>query len=459
MSIPKTDIIAAIEQAKEAFSSAVLGKDVRQGMVDVADALITAVDEWAVLVDDTLTNEGEAADAKAVGDTLKETPYNKGVLAGGNLDNVLDNGIRRLNTDSYTYTNLPTDASGLMFLVSMQSGDAYLHMLCNSYGSIWTRRKVNTWTPWRGGIDGTLSTQYAAADAKAVGDKLAKALLNSTVTITGSNKTDYFSDANDAPLNSVYRVKSSAEMENTPYGDGYSHGGSTSYNGTIRSITGYLDGVLFTFGVDDNHGNQIFICGNGESTPNAPIMFFRSSYTTGGVKTWTEWSIQSDRAAITGTNRVIRKKLIAPYLDAQGNPTATETITPNPQYIDDPLYFKDFNDAPLNSVYQIDLDCDASVMANNPLSGKSNILMTWCWSHYRRHAVVQFCIGLTPGSGTQAEFYYRYGYDNPPFVWTNWESARATTDSTLGIAGRAADAKTVGDRLAALEARIAALEA
>lgn len=304
-------------------------------------------------------------------------------------------------------------------------------------------------------------SRYVETEGLADWEEIATAsntVQKSNVTITADNKTDYFTDANDAPNNSIFRILDTAEIKNTPWGNGFSTGAG-NYDGTVRSVTGYISGTLLTYGSVDRYRNQIFISGNDISSNPSKIsvMCFRSRF--GPTAGWSDWHMLSDRAAITGSNVVIRKKLIAPYEDANGNPTATDTGIANHQRIvGDPFYFDDFNNAPLNSIIQVDLDCDATVMLNNPLSGKSNILMTWCWSYTRRHAVVQFCIGLS--SGTSTEFYYRYGYANTAteYIWTPWESARATTDATLTKEGRAADAKEVGTRLAALEARIAALE-
>lgn len=264
--------------------------------------------------------------------------------------------------------------------------------------------------------------------------------------ITAENKSEYFTDADNAPNNSIFRIMNTAEIENTPYGNGYSTSTGT-YNGTVRSVAGYISGTLLTYGASEPYRNQIFISGNDYSSNSAKtsVMYFRSRF--GTDYGWSEWHLLSDRGAITGSNVIIRKKLIAQYQDATGAPTATNTGIINQQRIKgDPFYFSDFNDAPLNSIVQIDPDCDSTVMRNNPLSGQSCVLMTWCWSYVRRQAVVQFCVGLSSEGGTQSEFCYRYGYINASskLTWTNWENARATTDTTLKKAGRAADAFAVG---------------
>lgn len=252
---------------------------------------------------------------------------------------------------------------------------------------------------------------------------------NSGVSITATNKDQFFSDCNDAPLNTVYRIHADAKMENTPFGYGMSTAAGV-YDGTLRSVTGYISGTLMTYGASDSAKHQTFITNAGAGSEPA-IMYFRTYYYSTG---WTEWHGVSDILSPTSTNIAIRKKMIAPYLDADGNPTATNTGTPNPQcMIDDPRIFNDFNDAPNNSIYQIDLDCDASVMANNPNPGKSSVLLTSSFTYRTRHAIYQMCIGLDGSRGSDAFMFYRYCYQiasNPAeYMWTPWE--RVITEKML----------------------------
>lgn len=85
----KSEILEAIRDARTAFKDAIYGKDVRQGLVDVADSVYDAVDQWGVLIDGTLTQSGQAADAAAVG--------NRSVLIR-TLDDVTDEGVTEENS-------------------------------------------------------------------------------------------------------------------------------------------------------------------------------------------------------------------------------------------------------------------------------------------------------------------------------------------------------------------------
>ena len=124
------------------------------------------------------------------------------------------------------------------------------------------------------------------------------------------------------------------------------------------------------------------------------IMCFRNAYTSGGELKWTPWQKYSETYALTASNIVIRKA------------TAHE-------------FFTDLNDAPINSIYQIDLDCDEGTLLNHPNPGQSCVLITFGFSHVSRHGMVQQCFGL----GGDTKMFFRYGYlqstDN--YIWTPWK--------------------------------------
>ena len=248
---------------------------------------------------------------------------------------------------------------------------------------------------------------------------------NTGVTITSSNKSNYFTDADNAPDNTVYKIELGAEIANTPYGYGISSEAGV-YTGTVRSVMGYVDGLLYTF-VISGMKQQFFLTSRTASTQ---ILWFRVKYSSGS--SWTDWRMASNTATTSGSNFAIRKKFIAPYLDANNEPTATDTGTPNPQYINDPFVFNDFDNAPRNSIYQIDLDCDATVMANNPAPGKSSVLITTNFAYNSSHAEVQTCIGLTTAGG-DAFMYWRYGYiaSGNVYTFTPWQQVNPMASSSV----------------------------
>lgn len=240
------------------------------------------------------------------------------------------------------------------------------------------------------------------------------------ITITATNKAQYFIDANNAPENVWFEIQAAAQIANTPHGNGISTASGTYTD--LRSITGYLDGSLFTYKTGAGTLiNQIFISSgkhaSAKTTPN--VMYMRTKY-TGGL--WGDWTKFGGNSTLTASNIAIRKKMIAPYLDGNGNPTATNTGIANPQYMgDDPLIFNDFDNAPMMSIYQIDLDCDATVMAHNPEPGLSSILITIGFSYITRHGQIQICSGVK-STGTFAWIRYGYQQDVNDYRWSGWKS-------------------------------------
>lgn len=399
---------------------------------------------WNGGVDADLEKSHAAADAKAVRDALeairaKMIAYN-GLLEGGSIDGIHSNVVALLNVSAYSYTTMPDGASGVMFLLSYGNDNldgSSWQVLLGSTGRLWERRyTAGSWETWQ-----------------QVDQNTKKMIVNSRITVTAANKADYFTSCDDAPLNTIYRIKKNAELVNAPYGDGMSSA-SGVYDGTYRDIAGWDDGTLITYGTEDIYKHQIFISGkiSGASTgmvpPSNATLFFRTYYNSASPG-WGDWRCVSDLRSPTASNIAIRKKFIAPWLDDQGQPTATDTGVPNPQYIaDDPRFFNDFDNAPFNSIYQIDLDNDDSVMAHNPRPGKSSVLVTTGFSWVgMQHGKIQLCVGADAGT-TFA--YIRYGYIKSAsqgiYIWTDW----------LHV-GDAGEIDALKDRVAALEAQVAAL--
>ena len=228
------------------------------------------------------------------------------------------------------------------------------------------------------------------------------------------------------------------------------------YDGTYRDVAGYADGTLLTYGVGTGYVHQIFISGkvsgasSGRKPPDNATLFYRTKYNDASPK-WGTWHAVSDWRTPTATNIAIRRKFIGRWLDGTGKATNTKTATLNEQYMSDYLapyldgdgvpvpfdeggyaanpnyvpsnkFFNDFNNAPFNSIYQIDLDCIAEIMANNPEPGRSSVLITtgFSWSGMQ-HGKIQLCVGVD-SSSTFA--YVRYGYIQSAsqgiYIWTNW---------------------------------------
>lgn len=401
---------------------------------------------WRGGLDTSLTQVYAAADARAVGLEFQKAIRTAGLLHSTDLNTVTTNSVYALDAGSYTYTNAPAGISGVMYLITIGFGvgnSTGWQILYGSTGRMWQRRyAADTWNSWYS-LDDRIDRRVS---------ETIRYIDTTGVYITNSNKGEYFSDLNNAPINTVYRIAANAKLDNSPYGDGMSSAAGV-YDGTYRSVAGYADGTLLTYGVSDLYKHQIFVSGTvsgastGRKPPDNATLFYRSYYSEASPK-WGTWHAVSDWRSPTASNIAIRKKFIAPWLDDQGQPTATDTGVRNPQYIaDDPRFFNDFDNAPFNSIYQIDLDNDESVMAHNPRPGKSSVLVTTGFSWVgMQHGKIQFCVGIDAGT-TFA--YIRYGYIQSAsqgiYIWTNW----------LHV-GDAGEVDALKARVAALEAQVAA---
>lgn len=213
--------------------------------------------------------------------------------------------------------------------------------------------------------------------------------------ITSSNYTDYFSDYDDAPFNSVYTING-APLAHAPKGTVVvDHTGESS---------GYPYGTLITFGggtlASGRVKVQIFISYHIASSQS--FINFRTCYNSSGVLVWTEWQKLSEQMALTSSNIAIRAEMI------------TGGDAP----------FDDLDDAPINSIYQLDLDLTNDLMGHNPVAGHSGVLITTGFSFTSRHGLVQMCFAIDSG----VVLFIRYGYQqtSSTYSWTPWR--QVTTD-------------------------------
>ena len=79
-----------IDEAIENFQEAIYGKDVRNGLVAVAETVKEAVENQLITVDSTLTESGQGADAKAVGDAIDGLDNKIDQITVGGVDAVVE---------------------------------------------------------------------------------------------------------------------------------------------------------------------------------------------------------------------------------------------------------------------------------------------------------------------------------------------------------------------------------
>lgn len=82
------------------FRSAQRGEEVRESLIDVAEAVETACNNQLITIDSTLTESGQGADAKAVGDKVA-------TLASAKIVNGYDVQIMLGQTTSSASVNVP----------------------------------------------------------------------------------------------------------------------------------------------------------------------------------------------------------------------------------------------------------------------------------------------------------------------------------------------------------------
>ena len=293
----------------------------------------------------------------------------------------------------------------------------------NVYKRIYNGTVWRDWAKLATEAEVTAAIATAGSNAEslisALTDKVISAQDRAT-TITATNVQDYFTDADNAPLMQLFAVSESAQIEHTPPGNNtLQNPDGTSYT-NFRAITGYPAGLLYTWqaGV---FINQIFIVDM--KGTRSMLAWMRSKWQYG---TWTDWHAYGDTAALSASNVIVAAKVIAPYRSTtqpyQYFAEAGTGRTENPEYLvgQQRRIFNNFNNAPMNLIFQIDKNCTAELMANNPEPGKSSVLMTIGFSWLSQHGKVQICIGLDTGNTAFA--YVRYGYFQAAndYRWTNW---------------------------------------
>lgn len=273
-------------------------------------------------------------------------------------------------TPSHNAIDYPLGESG--YYTVMTCGDALspIQIAVRLDGMIFARKKSTSgWNNWN-----------------------ADAVNFSNTLLTNTTK---YSDFNDFPIGSIIGVSEDARLNNAP--DGFKN---TGHDG--MDVGGVIVNVM-TFATSyDNPYIKSQIAVYYRET-GKPRIAFRSAIYFSSTYHWSEWSMLSQDGSITSTNKIVDIN----HLD---------------------YTFDDFNDAPLNTIYQVDLNVADSV-ANNPSPGNSGSLMTYCFSNSVRHAVVQEFVTI---EDNRVRKYIRYGYINSGDIvsWTNWEKAVTETQTT-----------------------------
>lgn len=332
--------------------------------------------------------------------------YTVEVISSGNFDDYQTPGSYRIPTtsDAANIQNMPTSLPGrLTVMVTTQSGRVLQTYITNSSTPRVYTRFFNgtTWNEWD-----------RFASSKAVDDLSESCVNAANIMITPDNYTSYFTDYNDIPVNTVYDIATDVPLLNSPPGNNLvDRDGET---------TGYIGGVVVTFcGKSDKSRSVFQLFATRSTTIEQTFLCFRMAYPVNNALQWAPWQKMSNHTNLTASNVAIRKEIST-------------------------RFFSDFNDAPINSIYQIDLDCDEGTLANHPNPGRSCVLVTLGFSPTSRHGMVQLCFGMT--STVDHALWYRYGYKQSAddYNWTKWNRVANSndipdTDTCMINKGRLAD--------------------
>lgn len=302
--------------------------------------------------------------------TLSHT-YSTAIPDNTDYDTLTTPGNYFVSTAAHAQTmvNCPVRVSHrLIVMTASQSSTVKQIIIANAQGlPIWVRENGASWNKLA--VESTSLTEYTAA-------------------VTGSTGLPFY-DCNDAPLNSIYTVNAYASVTNLPPGN--------SNIGDAGAEPGTATGMLITFGGGTYSGatntTQLYVM-QASSPDTQPVICFRNKYYASETWEWTPWAKLAGMGFVRSTNTFIKESRIQAGT----------------------ALFDDMNDAPINSIVQVDLD--AVSLANNPLSGHSCVLATLSPSYISRHGSIQICLGID----IKARMFFRYGYQQTvdEFRWAPW---------------------------------------
>lgn len=308
--------------------------------------------------------------------------------------------------------SVTTSLSKTMQVMSLSTTD-FTNIYSNTIGNLPTQRIANI-TPSHNAIDNpfgisgyytvitmgeALSPAQIAIDTNghsyrrkktSLGwqDWMDEAIDYSNILLAGDSPQ--YTDFNDFPIGSIV-VVSDLQLNNSP--EAYGNTGHDSMD------TGNVIANVITYSTTPYNPYLITqIAAQYRSTIHGtPKISFRTAIRINGSYTWSKWNNLNQDGVIHSTNRIVDIN----HLD---------------------YTFDDFDDAPKNSIYQVDYNVANSV-ANNPAPGKSGSLMTYGFSDSSRHAQTQIYI---THESTDACMYFRYGFDASPGVysWTPWSKVK-----------------------------------
>lgn len=309
------------------------------------------------------------ADAEAI---ATETDYDNLTISG--------NYYCSSSASAQSMINCPVNiAHRLIVITTTSTNRLWQIVIPNGNTDIYMRTNMGTWNEWNKVI--TTRNGMESYD----------------VRITEANYQTLLPNLDEAKENIVYSIAPNTPIPNIPDGNYNVAGAGQSYglaSGTFVTLRGAKIG-------DEYEKLQIFMAAAGlPEGGTGSIINFRGCRYSGGTHVWDKWSKMGNGVNLRATNTFIQESRIQAGT----------------------AMFSDMNDAPNNTIVQIDLD--AVSMLNNPLKGHSCVLITLCPSYISRHGMLQLCSGIEGGI---AHLFFRYGWQNNPgdIRWSPWMESTA----------------------------------
>lgn len=216
------------------------------------------------------------------------------------------------------------------------------------------------------------------------------ALESSEISIDNDDELAEYPSFNDFPINKIVHIAGNLMPTDGPRG--YVDIGHNNMD------SGTYSAVVLTYSAKTNTSAIVQICvlyNDNYAYDKKPRTATRYGRIVNGATVWTEWSTMSENTVLHASDKVV-------------DINSYQTVT-----------FSDFNDAPPNTMYQVDLNCGSTIL-NNPSPGNSGMLMTLAFSPIQRHALVQHHYAL---EGADIAMYIRYSYkqNTDVFIWTPWK--------------------------------------
>ena len=212
----------------------------------------------------------------------------------------------------------------------------------------------------------------------AVRGQIQSALKATGIRLNATNYTSHFTDANNAPNNTMYFVSSDITSEMIA-------------NLPVYSQNGLL--TTYNFSATNSHGKLQTYSASG-------MLYYRTEEGSGEIDHWSDWVQVADAKDIENIENITQSALKATGIRLN----ATNYTS----------HFTDANNAPNNTMYFVSSDITSEMIANLPVYSQNGLLTTYNFSATNSHGKLQ----TYSASGM---LYYRTEEGSGEiYNWSNW---------------------------------------